>query len=309
MDIASLRKHEGETWGATDRASPIRVEVLNANLGRRIAAKRIESGKPVFEQPAYVLFPAQSETPGSIYKGGSFDLRFTLPKNLADDLDAALRHWISLGGLGSRTRRGCGALYCAEYAGAKWCNPADLMSPTAPARWPVLKGSRVIAGPAMGWHEAWIEAVQVLRDYRQQRTRDRGRSLWPEPDAIRRLRQRRSLRHSQDVTTGDFFPRSTLGLPIIFHFKDSRDGDPADNSLLVDQEVDRMASPVIVKAMALDERQAVPVIVALAAPRAPSLLLRQAHAADLPVEPGSMDVIGGLLDRARQRWGGQVFPL
>jgi CRISPR-associated protein Cmr1 len=183
------------------------------------------------------------------------------------------------------------------------------MSPATPADWPVLKGSRVITGPAMSWHEAWIEAVQVLRDYRQQRTRERGRSLWPEPDAIRRLRNRHSLRHSQDVTTGDFFPRSALGLPIVFHFKDSRDGDPADNSLLVDQHIDRMASPVIVKAMALDERHAVPVILALTAPRAPSLLLHQERAEDIPVEPGNIDVIGGLLDLARQRWGGQVFPL
>lgn len=236
-------------------------------------------------------------------------MRVTFPSGTDDLLDgfgAAFHYWIHFGGIGARTRRGLGALYCSKAE--PWEQPQFVAGDIETRKWPTLTGARLVLGPTMKPAEAWEEAIRVLSQYRQQRTGPRGRSWWPEPDAIRRLRGQRAFRHSHDVTSGDIFPRAQFGLPIIFHFKTP--GDPLANTLQIDKATDRLASPVIVKPLAISPTQACPLILALNTPRPPAeLLLRQKGAPDEVVDLGELDVATGLLNFAAKEWKTGVRPL
>jgi CRISPR-associated protein Cmr1 len=75
----------------------------------------------------------------------------------------------------------------------------------------------------------------------------------------------------------DAFPRAELGLPIVFHFKDRI--DPPDTVLYPgdgpEGKRERMASPLILKPVALQNGQFVPVIVQLKTPPLATVDLRQ----------------------------------
>jgi CRISPR-associated protein Cmr1 len=65
------------------------------------------------------------------------------------------------------------------------------------------------------------------------------------------------------------FPRAALGLPIIFHFRDGRAGDPPDTTLypkVHGRRFERMASPLIIKALGLADGRAVPIVLRLRTP-------------------------------------------
>lgn len=108
---------------------------------------------------------------------------------------------------------------------------------------------------------AWEDAVVALHDFRQKEGLARntgkessrpGRSRWPEPDAIRRITGKNDPRHGPDHPAGNVFPRAAFGLPIIFHFKDERTGDPTDTTLKPvpngeGNAAERMASPLILR--------------------------------------------------------------
>jgi CRISPR-associated protein Cmr1 len=74
----------------------------------------------------------------------------------------------------------------------------------------------------------------------------------------------------QPLNTGpNAFPRAELGLPIVFHFKDERAGDPTESELYPysPYETGRMASPLIIKPLAVgDAGKAVPLILQLTTP-------------------------------------------
>jgi CRISPR-associated protein Cmr1 len=124
--------------------------------------------------------------------------------------------------------------------------------------------------------EAWEKALEVYKNFRQGvpharkegRERNRpGRSKWPEADSIRRLSGRNSPNHQPThPVTG--FPRADLGLPIVFHFKDEREGDPPDYTLESSYTLgSRFASPIITKAIKASGGY-FPAIVLLEAPHA-----------------------------------------
>ena len=112
--------------------------------------------------------------------------------------------------------------------------------------------------------EAWKQAVKYLQMFRQGIGVGRdpgkknekgevspGRSRWPEPDSIRTIVATSSKKHSPIHNARISFPRAAFGLPIVFKFKDDRQGDPHQTQLMpVDGE--RLASPLILTAYPLD---------------------------------------------------------
>lgn len=198
-----------------------------------------------------------------------FVLDVTYPDDIADDVNAALWAWINFGGFGSRTRRGCGALWCSEFAPASH-SASDIASwwrenlkqwgvVTGQSRaWPTLP-SEIRVGPQCGdAMNAWASAIAPLRRFRQGagvgRNGDRGRSYWPEAESIRELTQR-ARRHPKDPKIPpaalDHFPRAALGLPIGFKF--IGDDDPPRTELRSvhgTAKSGRMASPVILRPLA-----------------------------------------------------------
>lgn len=228
---------------------------------------------PFFEKglPSYALFPGQgksergqvTEPPKQLLdEGFSFviSLRFiaALSQPQRDQVMDALRWWSTFGGVGARNRRGCGAVLVTDAAGKLICVGPDEVEKHG---WTLkLRGSHVQA------MTAWEDAVGALRDFRQKEGLARnpgkqqsrpGRSRWPEPDAIRRITGKNDPQHKPYHPAGNVFPRAAFGLPIIFHFKDERTGDPMDSTLKPvpngkGDAAERMASPLILRPYSRD---------------------------------------------------------
>jgi hypothetical protein len=96
-----------------------------------------------------------------------------------------------------------------------------------------------------------------------------------------RAAQRPRLAHIPD----DAFPRAEFGLPIVFHFQGQ--GEPPD-TVLYPSGAERMASPLILKPLALANGKAVPLILQLVTPIVDALELKPANKAaaqELDVSP------------------------
>ena len=277
-----------------------------------------DAGRPVYEEPRYALFPAQSKDKVTgkyrpIFRGGSFQIKFRCPADYEDDFNAAIRYWTNFSGIGSRTRRGLGALYCKETSGLNnFYVPADLSATAVRREWPQLKGAYLATGDPkqpLPHLQAWEKAVNLMRDFRQSRNGKMGRSLWPEPDEIRRLTGQTAAVHATPMTTAREFPRGQFGGPIIWHFrKDAhRAGDPEDTELspVVNGKVmERMASPVILKPMAVSETHSIPICLVLNTPQPDSFDL-SGHA----VQTGKRDVLLELVNEAHAKWKGPYYVL
>jgi CRISPR-associated protein Cmr1 len=205
---------------------------------------------------------------------------------IQSDIDTALRTWLAFGGLGGRTRRGCGSIHSKPLLGGL---------PTIPV-------TILVGRPQNSAVAAWREALQAYRDFRQTPRGSKhaktlksgkivqvpGRSHWPEADSIRQI-TRCSLKpplktppsgvpvdedthdHSVPVVPAELlpaFPKAALGLPINFHFADGPGKnrpavpnlDPQDVQLYPLrltasgklEKAERMASPVITRPIWLD---------------------------------------------------------
>jgi len=238
--------------------------------------------KPLFDNPAlrYILFPFQGKSPGDedppkkCWPDVEFSLSIHLPEpstiaehraafnkqrqklklpllgentdDIALDVDAAVWVWVNFGGIGARTRRGCGALYCqalappAFHSHSEWISwisgkveEYQLGNTPGKREWPVLSPRRVMhKNVAEDKISAWKTAVGTLREFRQGVPAGRaasttgkpaGRSHWPEPETIRKLilQQRSASRpmarwRSEQPHIPMGFPRAEFGLPIIF---------------------------------------------------------------------------------------------
>jgi CRISPR-associated protein Cmr1 len=292
-----LRAREAEIWGDSERQSPVRIRV---DCPPAMRPKRVPLSK--YEKDfnrRYGLFPPYEEKNKNLalerlQEGGGFQLHVSLHQeaaNLRDDIEAALWGWLNFGGLGARTRRGAGALYCPQYAG--W-DPAKIACDGRPRDWPTMSGGAVLwGGQPLPWRDCWDELLRFYREFRQDRTpKGRGRSNWPEADQIRAISER-----GENPTEG--FPRGMLGLPILFHFKDR--WDPPDHMLNVDEREGRMASPVILRPFAISKQQALPCVVVLSALKPRSLHLFQGKSSR-QVTAGGRDAIAELIRRAEARW-------
>ncbi|WP_374488959.1 type III-B CRISPR module RAMP protein Cmr1 [Zoogloea sp.] len=212
----------------------------------------------------YALFPGQGKKPGlrdsadpaSLLRPGvqwSLKLAVSSPTGDAGKLadlaqeekrvHDALRWWACFGGVGARTRRGLGAV------------KVDGLEPVTASEVKACGCSLTLA--STGGNDAsqsWVWGISRLKDFRQGKNLGRnpgagnrpGRSRWPEPDAIRRYTGCNSSLHAPEHKAGNLFPRAAFGLPIIFHFKDEREGDPSDFSLNPVHK-ERMASPLILR--------------------------------------------------------------
>lgn len=219
------------------------------------------------QDDAYALWPARAmkvrgEPPAPRRRPGvRFTLSVTYPAAFDDAVRRTLRAWLLFGGIGGRTRRGCGAVAITdETLRSKWL-PADLSAASlakhlAPKGGPdrhvsTLSGARLAYGaPQASATTAWHASIKWLRDFRQgaATTRDvadrggharmrpstqqgpqgrPGRSRWPEPDKIRQHFGKRSFDHEPLPGHGRemAWPRAAFGLPMEVRFQSKqRDG-------------------------------------------------------------------------------------
>lgn len=320
-----LFARHAEIWGTTERASPVEIAVRDVTTKPARSCARYEwnqnarggrgGWRLVWEAPfassplPYALFSFQGkqpasrngapeEPPATFIETASFTLRLRYPGQLSEDVETAVWAWVNFGGLGARTRRGCGVLLCKELAPKdasdleRWFKDASFQ-PTGDARdWPTLPGSVFVGTQAGKPTDVWKSVVGLLQSFRQgegigrnpgQQHNRPGRSRYPEPETIRRAKGKRSTQHARLAhIPDDAFPRAEFGLPIVFHFKDERDDDPPD-TVLYPSGAERMASPLILKPLALANGTAVPLILRLATPPLEGVELKQgSNALELP---------------------------
>ncbi len=219
-------------------------------------------------------------------------------ENREGEVRNALRAWIFFGGFGGRTRRGLGSLGLTSLEDAKVWLPSSMTrdaikklfkvdvfaSPSnAPGDVPWLAGAAIHVGKAeRDAMKAWTTALDWLKEFRQgtggqpgDRAREPGTgkaqpqrpsiSNWPEADKIRRVKRKTSV-HKPRHNETPAWPRAGFGLPIVGQFhKNGRNGKPYDEPdgfelrwRADDTEHDRLASPLIVKALPLANGTFVP---------------------------------------------------
>jgi CRISPR-associated protein Cmr1 len=304
----NMWQREEEVFGSTEFPSPVTVVVFDRPGLQLVDPSYGDRFGPI----AYALFSAIENQQQVVKEGVSWRLHLSWDgaagletrrraqnahrrkdrkppladtiEDITADLDSAFKAWCAFGGLGARTRRGCGAVHCTSIA----------------PELPDLLGKVLVGRPQSNALEAWKEAVKVYRDFRQSpRGRKHGktintkngprtiqvpgRSHWPEADSIRKITgcalkapsgtsssgvpaDEDPNDHSSPVVPEGMlpaFPKATLGLPINFHFADgpgkNRPGqatkDPQDVQLVPLlpgpcgslERADRLASPVITR--------------------------------------------------------------
>jgi CRISPR-associated protein Cmr1 len=160
-----------------------------------------------------------------------------------------LKLWALFGGVGARTRRGTGSLYCADLM--KGLDSKDdvkdlLMQLSGdrqtktPGKYPRLGGAQLFLG-----EREWKDLITSYGSYRQDRRQGSpspGRSYWPEPDAIRRITKQNSTMHEPEHPDKEWFPRAAFGLPIFTTFNTS--GDPnAKKQIELEPDMDHIRGP------------------------------------------------------------------
>lgn len=256
-----MQHQENYIWGSVDHPAEVKLEIEILSQGQEGGDIKQFSDDVV---PAYVAFPLTSRgAVGRAREDVAFRLRLRFPSKLKRDVEAALWAWSTFGGLGGRTRRGFGALQ--QRGGSQGLE--EVRSRLRDSDWvfqgdppevgiPVLYNAKVVGlrEAAKDGITAWFDAVYKMQDFRQARRkgsqpRRPGRSFWGEPDRIRAIAGKSAPTHRTPVNEVKAFARAPFGLPILYQFKDGRDGDPGVHTLKgADRQFgERLASPVILR--------------------------------------------------------------
>jgi CRISPR-associated protein Cmr1 len=316
--VAELRAAQSAVWGSTKHASCVQVLVENVRADDPVPCAKYKTrndGKlqlnwnipfPAQQNALpYALFPFQGqlskdrkqieEQPASYIETAHFRLILRCPKEMWAQVEPAVWAWANFGGMGGRTRRGCGAIRCKELAPRDHAHLAEQIKLFSPQQsevreWPTIVESILLrtVDPPDDPFRVWDRLIGLFKHFRQgpgfarnhgQQPNRPGRSRWPEPETIRETlgadRRRSGHQRLRDIPA-DAFPRAEFGLPIIYELRG--EGEPPKSSLqpiVGGKPADRMASPLILKPLALSNGQALPVIVRLVGPQVNEVVLMQ----------------------------------
>jgi CRISPR-associated protein Cmr1 len=249
-----------------------------------MGAAPVEYGEPQSNPLNYALFPAQPMNQPAARVAPASERTWASIKLISASQEAdidqlfleSLRLWLTLGGIGSRSRRGAGAVAARKLEEARklglpssvrelegflrqYCK-AQAVPEALQGIFCLALTRRVYLGPPQtSGEEAQKKALAVLRKARQDRPHPKnnewGRSRWPEADAIRlKSDPGRKWNHDPVAANAAQYPRAALGLPIVIHFKDRPPSEPADNQVLAAlpdkmkwRKLERYSSPVLVR--------------------------------------------------------------
>jgi CRISPR-associated protein Cmr1 len=227
-------------------------------------------------------------------------------KEILFELECAFWAWFNFGGIGARTRRGCGALYChsADFkflnneedpfnnkpdfeSYPKWIQkwikyfkiPMDNL-PHEPL-WPVLGG--IYFKNEINQIDAWKNLIKTYRDFR--RGIKIGRSRWPESESIRRYlltqnkiknRPETWKKWDERMENIEGYPRVQFGLPIIMELRHSKIYSKKNSPkpiLQFSEENDRLASPLIIRPAIIGDFECIGIYIELNVPKIKSILI------------------------------------
>jgi CRISPR-associated protein Cmr1 len=325
--VADLHKAETELWGgASTKDNPavgkvaLQVHILSA--GEKASYSQVAPPSKPKDGPlhGYFLFPFQEQKKQNIpaavgRRQVSFQLRLTLDASLSEaqraEVRTALKAWIAFGGVGARTRRGCGALTVVGANANQWLPPTQglaewLEMPRDAASdhdWTTLAGARGIVVPTASPEEAWRELGQFWARFRKghfaQAYSPMSGGKW------RDYRQVLCQLRSQGNTLR--LAKPFLGLPIVYQKFGKQ--TPFTGTLEPAQS-GRMASPVILKPIALQGGKFGALVLVMHAPKPDKIRVNsQEYALAAPTKDpvlqalGANDVLDAVLKGAKQHFG------
>lgn len=276
-------RREAEIWGAAGEygtdgkpvlgQGAVDLEVAILSEGTVVNARNLipKASPRTGPQEGIFLFPfdeqkKENKPPADALKNVQFELYLSLSDPaFRQDVQDALIAWILFGGIGARTRRGCGALkpvnppewYPADVeALRKWA--ASLPPSRTACGWTSLAGARAVVGDPAPPLEAWRLLGKYWSAFRKGHIGGNPYNpmtgcKWPDHDVLKRQLGRRD-------PLGLVKP--FIGLPIVYQrFRGSFSGtlEPKDSG--------RMASPVILKPIAFGNGEVRPAVVVMNAPR------------------------------------------
>jgi CRISPR-associated protein Cmr1 len=272
-----LFKAEEKLWGSATVPGLVSLRVKTTSGGMRKNYSDFVTG--FGDARGYALFPFAENKKERVVAANClvdivFSLFLTFPESLKNDVEQAIAAWVLLGGIGARTRRGCGSLEMTSEPNLQPVQRqfANLLTLIPGQYFIKIKQAQPNKDTPV---DAWEMAVKLYRDFRQQPgfarepinldTKRPGRSFYPEPDSIRKLSSQYSPRH-KPIHKVSGYPRADFGLPIVFQFKDVKEGDPKNYTLqgAIEGQT-RFASPVITKAIKTSNGY-VPAIIVLNSP-------------------------------------------
>lgn len=280
-DKKKLLEKETDIWGGSLAGNKCQSKVkISVTDFKNLAVSPIEKGYDKNGKPRridspllapYVLFPALTIQNAMLLSKATFTLTVTCPQNIADDVKNTIALWTLFGGVGGRTRRGCGSVYSEEVLSevgiATIADVKNLVSKIGAGSseelpYARIKGAKLFFSKANG---SIRELQKKYGDYRQDRkpappgTNHPGRSYWPEPDAIRRILRRNAPLHEPEHPDGNWFPRAAFGLPVMTHYNTFENGrgdpegtiklEPADK--IGGRNAERWPSPYFIKQLKL----------------------------------------------------------
>ncbi|MFP7295262.1 type III-B CRISPR module RAMP protein Cmr1 [Bacillus safensis] len=291
-----LSKREAEIFGHTEQASQIQV-VTHYEKDEVKRNSKVFFKKKNHPFPRYVLSNMKDKTPYLMKAQFSLNIRLskktTQYELIKKEVEAALWAWINFGGLGSRTRRGCGSLYCKQFSPynkrtksqlEKWFEQKlleyDIQLPASSREWPTLSREFKVQAFPSSMISSWQSVIQTYETFRRRSNPDkkRGRSCWPEADTIRLLTGKDKSGHhipypKEKPFKYQAFPRAQFGLPIQFRFAPKDSGKDPDPVTLLPKGKDRLASPLILKPLAINQKESVGMVMVLQQPKIEALSL------------------------------------
>ena len=283
----SLYDEEAKLWGSSANSNKdgtiaggpgkvsVRVdEVKHGDPKSYTQLTSERSDKPL----AYLLFPFNSDKgqPEAVArKELSFKLILSCPDSNQDEVKTALKAWIAFGGIGARSRRGCGALqvtdkpdeYLMKAPYQDWMQSLLTVKTSETSDFSVLNNARVSIGELTDCEKVWRKLAEFWIKFRKGninadslQTAQRSGCKWPDYREVLTPFERNP---TQTVALA----KPYFGLPINYNkFPESH--PPANYSPIVKSELtERMASPVILKPIACADGKIRPLLVTLSAPR------------------------------------------
>jgi CRISPR-associated protein Cmr1 len=274
LSAAEIFSAERRIWGGLGDASTLTKSRVTIFVKSTRHVRPRLTGARSYPAARYALYPAlaQGNNAQLLAPGFKFDLIISGPDEVVTEVQESVKWWAAFGGIGARTRRGLGAVRVDDDQDRPLRIPSDAEVKAAGCQ---LKTEKFGDGndPLKPWYQL-ISTFQSLRqgegiartprpDPQPDDNQDPrpGRSFWPEPDTIRRIRGKHLPSHAPDDNKPHAFPRAMFGLPIITKFIDGgthADRDPEITELrpIPDGEKSaskRMASPLVLKPMLRDD--------------------------------------------------------
>jgi len=274
-----LIANENTLWGCSRNASRVAINVEIKARPEIVKLERDERDRVQYgDLHPYVLFPLQGQKGMdrfTLIRSMKFRLVIRCPESEWETVDKCMTLWVLFGGLGARTRRGCGSLYCSKVM-EEFQSGEDVWeflegftrkgSPDfASSHYPSLSNCRFAWSEIDVQGEAdpigiWSDFLDKYYRFRQgpgvgRDTKDNkrpGRTRWPEADTIRDITGIYG-NHVPMHPARPWFPRGAYGLPIETEFRNDST-DPVDIKFRLRPPKDlgdRWPSPVILKIIKL----------------------------------------------------------